>query len=369
MSEHESPYILFIDDNEEQLRPLADAVNAKGDVDSLVIGPDDVDDDGLKRADLVAVDYTLDDWTTELASNPISAVPLNGIALAAVLRQHSHRIKSAPPTAFALITGNADSLGQLPAEQRAHVVSRLSNLEWFFQKQTETKKNAQQLVSLASAVRQLPENVVDGLSSLDTFLGFLGVHQGDELSERYAVAVSRCRPPIHYLAKRSHGLVVLRWLLHRILPHTCFLLDSVQLAARLRVRRDALETALANGGTLAAELEQFRYCGPLHDFDGLRWWRDGIEQWLWNKTDGESASDESVVAVVNDAAGQQLEPIGKRRPVAALDENFRREDDFASYDEVVAVQLDDWPSYAEPAYFRRDLVEEHKYLAMFLSSN
>lgn len=371
MSTRKHPTIVFVDDNTEELGPLSKLVQVDGRASSKVLSPADVDLDELVKADLVVVDYTLDDWidNVSIPEDQISLRPLNGVALAAVLREHAAKQKEYPPTGFALITGRPEAFATLPAEHRPHVISRLSNVEWLFAKQADQGSTANQIVSLASAIRSLPKSVGDKLRTMDGLLTYLGVRKG-RLHERYRDAVERCRPPIHLLAQRSHGLAILRWLLHRILPHTAFLFDTFHLAARLSVSPDSLEHELAKKDSPTSSLlSQYLYGGPLSDFDGKRWWRDGIEQLLWDITRGNSANVEAVRSALDIRECTELEAIDIIRPVATLDSALNREDKLSSRDDAVKLQLDDWPGYAEPPYARRETINEHLEMKMYIADS
>ncbi len=56
------PKIAFIDDKEEELRTFADQVKAGGASASAVYDPSEITNGLLQEADLIVVDYTLDDW-------------------------------------------------------------------------------------------------------------------------------------------------------------------------------------------------------------------------------------------------------------------------------------------------------------------
>lgn len=363
-----SPTVVFIDDRQDELRPLADRVREAGMAGCKVDSPADIDSNILASADLVIVDYTLDEWIDNVGVDQLSLKPVNGIALASVLREHCRTppLKHAPPTGFALITGKPDTVSMAPGEQRSHVVARLSNLEWFFEKQANADRNVQRIVSLASAIHELPTEFSHSMVSLDRLLNLLGVSNDNELFERYRSAVGRCRPPIHHLSKDSGGIVLLRWLLHRILPHTCFLLDDFALAARLRVTPSSLRTELVQETEFAGHLRGIMYSGPLAQFDGTRWWRSGIEQWLWNVTGGKSANTEAIHDTLAKMGVTQIQPVMLVRPVVTLDASLQQEEQLSSRDNVVALHLDDWPSYAEPAYARNALVAEDNQLRLFV---
>ena len=371
MSKRESPTVLFIDDEQEELKPLAKSVSATGMSGCDVAYPGDVDIQLLRDADLVIVDYNLDKWIQDVDTSNPSLVPSNGIALCAVLREFYRQpaLTHAPPTGFALITGNPESVFSTPGERRSHVVARLSNLEWYFEKHANHEANVQRIVSLAMAIHSLPSNLSTEIVGLGTLMNLLGVLETDPLYDRYSESVSYCRPPIHHLSKESGGLVLLRWLLHRILPHTCFLLSQTELAARLRVLPESLKQELSERSRFVELLEPYLYKGLLSNFDGLRWWRGGIEQFLWDITEGESMDTKALRDAMESVRASLLRPISVVRPVVTIDDTFTMESELSSFDDVVALHLDDWPSYAEPAYLRRGLLESHPELKLFVVPN
>ena len=229
MPSNNEPKVLLVDDNPDELRALASLVGNAGCI-CHVLSPDQVSRVDLASADLVLVDLTLDAWLQGVPDEPLALRPLNGIALASVFRQYSDELKAEPPTGYALITGQTQFFNQLPSERRPHVIARLSNFEWFFEKRIDPHKNVQQISELAKAIQALPKNVKAELADSKALLRFLRVAADAPLFERYQDSVVRCRPPLHHLGERSHGLVIIRWLLHRILPHTCFLFDTLNLA-------------------------------------------------------------------------------------------------------------------------------------------
>jgi hypothetical protein len=357
--------VLLVDDEPDTVGPLSALVNAEGVSRCRVLEPGEVKEDDLQAADLVLVDFKLDKWLSSIPPSSIVCTPPNGVAVAALFRQYSNEIM--PPTGYALLTGEGHRFGQMPSEQRPHVISRLSNLEWFFEKRSDQKNTARQVVELAKAIHSLPDDVMNGLGNTKALLQFLGVDKSDLLFERYRDSVTRCRPPLHHLSKRSHGLVIIRWLLHRILPHTCFLFDTLHLAARLRVTPHSLRTCLSEADALMKAIEQFQYNGPLSKFDGPRWWRGGVEQWLWNCTQGQSADDEAIHQLVQSIGCQKLEKVGVIHPVVTVDKDLNPEQKLSAFSDAVALRLDDWPDYAEPAYATTRTIEDHPEMRAFVS--
>lgn len=369
MSATISTEVLLVDDQPETVAVLAKLVEANGVSRCRVFTPSDVSKSDLESADLVLVDYNLDEWLTAISTDPMVCRPPDGIAVAALLRQYSSVVHKAPPTGYALLTGEGNRFGHMPAERRPHVISRLNNLEWFFEKSMDQKETSSQVAELAKAIRSLPPDVKKGLGNPDALVAFLGVSEEDPLVERYSDAITQCRPPLHHLSERSHGLVVIRWLLHRILPHTCFLFDTMHLAARLRITPASFKKCIESDGEFAKALHPFRYRGPLASFDGPRWWRGGIEQWLWDQTNGESAHDAAVLKHLKSLGCEQLDPVGISNPVVTVNRELIEETVLSAFAEVSPLRLDDWPDYAEPAYATKQTLEANPEMQSFVATN
>lgn len=366
----EKPCIFFVDDDSELLGPLAEKIKQATGGRCEVLSPSDIDDDDLMDADLVVVDLQLEHWPERNRQSQVGLQPVNGIALTGVLRERAKQLKTNQPTGFALITGNPGEIEGIIAARRPHVVSRLSNIEWYFEKRLTEVKDVDDLTkrvaSLARAVTGLPANVSHELQLIPYLVEYLGKDATDPLFERYCEAVRRCRPPIHQLSEWSHGLAILRWLLHRILPHTTFLCGQDDLAIRLRVERNWLVREIDESGDLSTELKSYGYSGPLSEFDGPRWWRDGVEQWLWDRTSGNSASSEAIHEVIVPLANAPIVKLDVKHPVAVLKENLQRDDVPVEFEKACLIQLDDWPDYAEPAYVRKAADPEQQQLKMYV---
>jgi hypothetical protein len=127
--------VLIVDDT------IGDAQRLANDLQAGVVGypvtPGEVNADRLAAADLVLVDYELRDWDERDNTRELALKPLNGLALASVLREHLDLYVDRP-RAIALYTAHLSEISQaLPDEVRQHVVSRLNNLEWVFDKADE----------------------------------------------------------------------------------------------------------------------------------------------------------------------------------------------------------------------------------------
>lgn len=356
--------MLFVDDEPDLQRGFADSLP----VPAQVLDPDEVTVSDALDADLVLCDFVLDGWARD-ADEP--AIPGDGVALAASIRSHLGTPGSLEtPTAFALYSGHVDDLaGALPKETRLHTLSRALNLEWVFPKVADVQGSlANQIVELAVAVHDLPEAwKLEAGHNEALVRSLLRVDGGTAAEERAWADVLACRPPLHELSTRSHGLAFLRWLLHRILPHSTFLWDDARLALRLRVMPDDL-TAAVNSNEQA--FEAFRYTGPLGSFAGRRWWRSLVESFLWQQTDGRPFDHEAVTERVAASLGRALTPIGLAEPVLPLDGNYRAARVPIEAADAVRIVPDDWPTYADVAWVHREVaLQDARLLAVVVEDD
>lgn len=367
MSEQGRPVILVIDDHPEDQRAvfrLADCSESKFEI----AHPEEVDADMLEEADLVLVDYDITLWSARNNSSQLGLKPENGIALAAVLREHT--INLTRPTGFAIHTAEARQFSVTPTEPRAHLLARTHNLEWVFAK-GRSDIVTRQAISLATAIRRLPVKwpMDDRIRIEWEIRDLLGLPQSDDdpgagLWVSAAMRdITQCRPPLSEMVERNHGLLFVRWILQRILPYPCFLFDTHHLAVRLRVTHASLEAAIRDGRS--SWLDPAAYRGVLVGFLGPRWWRAGVESLLWDLAGGSVSSKRLQAALV--AAGVSLEPLTVPDPVVCIDQNYVPLMDPQAGDEVVRIVPDDWPPYAGQAWTTVALAREHPRLSAIVA--
>src|SRR5947209_15531265 len=148
------------------------------------------------------------------------------------------------------------------------MVARSINLEWAFQKKTPAEILTGQFLELANAVRSLPKVwPFDSSAKKDELLGQLLNLDNDSGWNVAALAdLFKCHPPVRELSTWSHGLAFIRWILHRILPYPCFLVDTLHVAARLRVTHASFLQALERKEPLAATVDNAKYAAMLPTF-------------------------------------------------------------------------------------------------------
>src|SRR5882724_1524659 len=145
------PKLLLIDDEstERAQTLLAEVLRSAAVV--HIRAPEELTKDTLSQAELVLLDFNLGNWA-ELAAVPIARKPINGLALAAVLRAHigDRGLKTSRATAFALRSGYLqDLVGDSAGSRAVHLLARLNNLEWVFPKGGGA--NEAQILSLGNA--------------------------------------------------------------------------------------------------------------------------------------------------------------------------------------------------------------------------
>lgn len=368
------PRVLFIDDGSDTSELALRGLLSPAGIDVTLRHPEEVSATDLKRSQLVVVDYFLRNWPERDDSEPARA-PADGLAVASTLRSgllpplegRETGPERVPPIAFALWSAHLDEATfRLPTAVRNHVFARENNLEWVFRREEIVSGDAGvQLASLAMAVAELPgrwPGRESGEAAVDQLLELLGLDRRLPWSERARSQLLANRPPVFELSERSHGLAIVRWLLHRVLPYPSFLLDRQYLAARLRI--DELPDNSDAG--LWAALEECTYRGSLAAFAGQRWWRAGVEHWLWIVTDGRSGDPEVVADLARSLGGTSA--TNWRQPVVVIDAEYRRSPTFLEVDEAVRLRPDDWPPFADHAYADRMVARNEPSLAAIVDT-
>jgi hypothetical protein len=352
--------ILFVDDNPDDVARFVESL--AGRAEAKAVHPQDVTIDDLKSASLVLVDSRLENWPERDALGPIALKPVNGKALAAILRAHAESTKATGLTAFSLLTAHIEDYSHnIAADNWEHALARSNNLEWVFRKTTDLRILTTQFSILAGAVTLLPQKwpLSDPEETQELLGNLLGIKEEREWSSRALHDVQRCNPPLRELSEWSHGIELLRWLLHRILPYPCFLWDPIRAASRLRITVKSFESLVGSEGELAKLLAECEYTGVASQFIGRRWWRAGLESLLWGITDGQPFDVTTLRRALGARTKIQIEPSAVADPIVCLDENYRALEDFCDVSSAVRLMLDDWPSYADPPWTSVSVASQH----------
>ena len=355
MRDIDKPSILVIDDKPGELE-TAVALGLNDRATACVKHPQDVEPSDLNNTDLILVDYRLGYWPKRDDPSIISLQPVNGMALAVVLREKVDELQKGKLTSFALHTGHIEDIqGRLPLATAQHVRAQLNNLEWVFMK--DEHRRYDQMLLLADAVRQLPVKWPEDLhGSASMVQKFLNIDENSVSFERCWRDVKDCRVPVEELFMGGHGILFIRWLLHQILPYPCFLWAKHWVAARFGISIEDLRNALKGNSRLKEDLDSMRYSGILAGFLGDRWWRGAIEDYAWNLVEGHTADVQRLRDALAQRAGTDLDPIEANPAVVCVDRDWRPIDQFLSPMTAITLHPDHWPPFADAAWMNIETV-------------
>jgi hypothetical protein len=351
------PFVLHVDDEPDDLAPWRDEVRAQGTVEIEVCHPQDVSEASLKKASLILVDFKIEAWAERANAPALTLRPPNGLAVITTLQESAQELDPRQARAYALFTSVIQDVARELVRQ-PNIVARAHNLEWLFEKQgsgNNITDRARRVAELACAVQSLPSNWPgeDGAAATKALHSWLALPEDEPWAEAAAREIRTCRPPIHDFAEHTHGIGVVRWALHRILPYPTFLLDEAHLAARLRVSINSLR-AVAETKEFLDLFGKARYAGQLATFMGRRWWRTGVENAIFLQTPSAPGSLEALREVLSKIPAIELLQTPRLFPV--LGAQFKTKDELADENSVVEVRPDDWPPFADEAWaLRADL--------------
>jgi hypothetical protein len=334
------------------------------------VKPEQVSLGHLEDADLILVDYALDEWVgprdEALAGQPaqtqmVASRPRDGLALAAVIRSllpEDRRLR-----AVALLSGQLHELVKdFSPSVTEHAAARLNGIDWAFAKSAipGLPDLSRRIESFALALEAVQRSWLEDHDDREGKL--VEMLELDQSIPWFAPAlgeVHAAQPPINQYAEASHGLSIVRWLAQRILPYPCFLLDSSRLAMSCGVEPDAFE-----GPRGEQELESAfgacLYTGPLRQFLGPRWWRAGVQHEIRDGT-GDTVPGPETAAFLSRRTGHELPVLQPATSVLAIDEALNPIGPVARED-AVRVRPDDWPAFAQSGWMERWRVEEDRAL-------
>jgi len=362
--------LLVVDDQPDD--ETAKLVAWKDKVDFRVRLPADLEIGDIEFANVVVVDYRLDEpWEERSSISSISLQPLNGLALCAVLRSHE-QVSNSGITAFLLQSAHLKDLSpEFPPDSRLHIIAQKNNLEWVFSKTGGTDQQMQQIICISQAIELLPNSWPndDSAGTKDLLVDWLKMPADEKWTDLAWSDVEECHPPLHELSESKQGLRLVRWMLHSILPYPCLLWTPLRLASRLRVECQSLQNALNRG--LRDVFNAALYSGALGNFEGEpRWWGRGIESILWTLTDGQSFDSEATIETLNSKCEGSLVPLSISQPVLCITKDYRFRSEPCDISEAIRVQPDDWPAYAEQAWASiEDVRDEPRLESIIISAD
>jgi len=357
--------VLIVDDEPyERAEEVAEEVAADGAAVADAVHPEKLSRAEIEEADLILVDVRLDKWTAKrdaseadkaVTEQRVATRPLNGVALAAVIRSQlpddDNRIRG-----VALLSANlTDLVEDFTRAATEHAAARFNSVEWAFDKKEidELPPLAHRIRSFAAALRTLDEQwpkVEDETDREAALFKVLKLGDGNWAGSAQR-DVHAAQAPLNQYGTATHGLSVLRWLGQRVLPYPTFLLDARRLAMACAVSPEVVD----DSRTLAALESVFdgaQYQGPLADFLGPRWWRTGVRETV-RQMSGETLPGREVHAAVEDRVGVSLPPLEPPGAVLGIDGELNVIGPVAS-ERAVRIRPDDWPPFAETGWLSKD---------------
>ena len=351
------PVILVVDDEADRISAgLTLRLDQFASVN--VMHPSEFTYKDVLNSDLILVDYRLDFWS-EREQHSLAFNIRSGMGLAAVLREISDEARPDRVTAVALHTAHlSEASGRIRPPHSNHIVARLNNLEWVFEKNSSTSEYDpyNQVAELASVVQQLREEWPAEVEASEAHARtLLRLNDETEWSDRSWSEVKECQPPIYELISAGRSILFVRWLLQQILPYPCFLWDAHQVAARLKLSTSTFASIIRSNSKLSSELEPMRYKGILRDFLGDRWWRTAIEDYSWKLAAPSSGDLARYKDHLYEKTGVSVPLLEFDDPIVCLDHQFQPTE-ISTPREAVRLRPDYWPPFADTAWMKIETV-------------
>lgn len=365
----EFPFV-FIDDDPESAEP--ELRHALGD-DALWIVryPHDFQNDGgvtenrIRNCKVVLMDLQIREnvgWGLD---------PSTGQALVESIRGYlagDGNPLEADKTAFVLFSSLLERISDnLPVQGREHVLARKSGNEWVMDKvpnkRPESQHDLRVLSELSDAVRY-----IEGLGPDDqegakrSSLGILGIDdpEADDWRSSAAEDAEKMGLPIQSIMS-GHGMSLVRWLLHVSMPFPGALCEIRDLAVALRLAPEQVRNNQEFVEALNKGFNAYRYQGILPEFNGPRWWRAGVSDFIYNTRKYMEENEIAFHNALNKLLGydvSEFEKIEYSDPVLVVDECYRLTDKYCDVSETVRIAPDDWPD--EVMYPRIQISETTK---------
>jgi hypothetical protein len=334
--------VVYVDDNIEAAGVFEDAFRNFTAVDLREPEWRDKLEKALDGAELIITDWDLAD----MKKDPF--FPADGKALNEVLRA-KWRNNPANPL-YTIFSGRLDSIPNAEHHAgRPHILAQDLDVEWVGSKD---KANAfkKQLMLLCAAREQLRGHPLAETNVSDYWRNLFALSPESTWVEAALEDIDRNQPPVQHLYGVSRDeRVFLRWLTRMVLPYPTFLLDSYEVALRLKLEPESTAVLLSDQSSeLSRGLIAVRYEGVLSGFMGERWWRAGVADWIWRATDGNPFEPNRLREALTAIGGGKVRPLEQRDPVLLRDERGRptQEDLVADATDAVRFQPDEWPASA-----------------------
>ncbi len=333
--------VVYIDDHIEEAAQLEDAFGQFKKVDLHDSEWLKALEPAIENAGLIITDLKLDYMAQREPFWSIDGKVLNEFIRAKRRENPKHPL-------FTIFSGN---LNEVPNPEhhagRPHILAQYLDADWVGDK-TKGSEFRGQLLLLCDARRELQAGTCDPSTISEYWRSVFKLESDLSWSEEALKEIERFQPPVQHLYGTGRDeRIFLQWMTRVVFPYPTFLLDAYEVAIRLRLDPKQTASLLADGSSaISRALTPVRYGGILASFEGDRWWRVGLGDWLWDQTAGNPYDRGRLQEALAEAAGQQLKFLEERDPVLLRDKRGRlMEDDLiADASEAVRIQPDEWPA-------------------------
>lgn len=311
-------------------------------------------DQAFEDAELIITDWELSGMEKR------SFLPEDGKALNEVLRAKRRKDPNNP--LFTIFSGKLSDVPNFEHHyNRPHILAQDLDADWVGSKD-KGPEFRRQLLLLCSARRRLRDDPAPPANTADLWRLLFGLKPEAQWTEEALNDIDRTQPPVQHLyGDTKDERIFLRWITRLVLPYPTFLLDSYEVAIRLRLEPKSTGRLLSDqAGGLSRVLLPVQYDGILDGFAGERWWRVGLADWLWRLADGNPYDRDGVRQALKQLTNEELVFLDQSDPVLLRDERGRpMEDDLvADASDAVRIQPDEWPASARWPWARIESVRK-----------
>jgi hypothetical protein len=273
--------VVYIDDRIEEAAQLEDAFGQFEKVDLHDSEWPKALEPAIENAGLIITDLKLDHMARSKPFWSIDGKVLNEFIRAKQRKNPNHPL-------LTIFSGNLDEVPNPEHHAgRPHILAQYLDADWVGDK-TKGSEFRGQLLLLCDARRELQAGTCDPSTIAEYWRSVFKLESDLSWSEEALKEIDRFQPPVQHLYGPGRDeRIFLQWMTRVVFPYPTFLLDAYEVSIRLRL--DPVQTAALlaeESSALRHALTSVRYGGILAGFAGDRWWRPGLNDWLWDLTGG-----------------------------------------------------------------------------------
>jgi len=348
--------IVYIDDQEDLVESLAQRLRYSADIAPI---PSSVDKIKEIRAEAETADIVVSDW--DLKQSLVSANGL-GYADGGALIEAVASWRRGRDFIHTIFSGQLNAIKELEEvstpdfDSHRHILSRRLGVDWVGQK-SSAESFYSALEALSESVQRINELTLDDSTSPRNRLSRLMAEgNAQPIDDVLAEEIPAFGPP-KIDASKARRFDVVRWLLLEVLPYPTFLIDSYEVARRLRVNPSWFASEQS---PLHEALNYAQYKGILHNAGmGKRWWARHVESALWELSNKQQIYGAAWKSKLRDLTVPAEDILSEADPVIIRGYFGVSTGKVSDVSETVRISPPHWPSSAAQAYaFKADVLQD-----------